>query len=101
MNGNTKLYVSNLPWTACLDDIVALFEEYGNVVDTHFVPNRESTESYTSAGYGFITFENEMDARRALDELSGLIVGGRAMRIDWARPRKPLGYSRRDSAAGE
>ena len=44
-----------------------------------------------SRGYGFVRFSDEEEQLRALEEMQGVICGGRAMRISMATPKNRFG----------
>jgi RNA recognition motif-containing protein len=71
-----SLYVGNLPYDTTEDEIRNLFASYGV----------QSVRLISEKGFAFvdITAENVSDAIRTMN---GKEVGGRALRVDEARPR--------------
>ena len=99
MNGS-KIYIGNLPWSLTETQIRNLCTEFGEIADIHVSANKESTV-YANGGFAFVTFAEAQSAKVAVDDLNEKVVSGRKLKCDFARPRKPLGTSRRDYAAGD
>lgn len=75
----TRLYVGNLLYTAQRPDIEDLFKNYGfNVVGVSI-----STDPFTgrNPSYCFVDLDTPEEAQRAMSELNGVDVLGRAVRI--------------------
>lgn len=88
-SGN-RLYVGNIPWS--LDDagLGRIFSNYGQVVDSKVVFDRESGRS---RGFGFVTYSSQGEANTAISSLDGADYEGRALKVSIAGERPP----RRDS----
>ena len=82
-----KLYVGNLPYNTNDDELRQLFEEYGSVESANVVSDRETGRS---RGFGFAEMDDE-GADKAIRALDGKDFGGRPLRIDEARERRPGG----------
>lgn len=80
-----KLYVGNLPYTADDSTLRGLFEAYGEVHSARVVSDRDSGQS---KGFGFVEM-NDSDAQSAMSALNGQEQGGRALRVNEARPQEP------------
>ena len=78
-----KLFVGGLPWSTTSEELHALFEPHGTVVNAFIVKDRETGRS---KGFGFV----EMDdgAEEAIAALEGSDLGGRSIRVDLARERE-------------
>lgn len=83
-----KLYVGNLPFSATEDEIRALFEEYGSVVDLHIPMDRETGRP---RGFAFVTLSTREHGEAAINNLDGQDMGGRSLRISEAQERAPRG----------
>lgn len=79
---NNKIYVGNLAWEVENEDLRNAFLEMGNVVDALVVKNRRGR----SKGFGFVEFETAEAAQKAMAEMNGKEVKGRAVVIREARP---------------
>ena len=87
MSGNkskTRLFIGGLPWDIRWTDLKDIFSEYGNVVYTKVVIDRETKKS---KWFGFVEFENESDAQKALQELNWAEINWRTIKVDYALER--------------
>lgn len=46
-------------------------------------------QSDRSRGFGFITMRSVDDAQRCIDKLNGVVLNGRAIRVDFSATQKP------------
>lgn len=79
-----KLYVGNLSYSLSESELESAFSEFGNVVSTAIIKDRDSGRS---KGFGFVEFENDNDGQAAVDGLNGKEIGGRAVVVNVARPK--------------
>ncbi len=79
------LYVGNLPYQTTESDLKELFEEYGEVNSAKIITDRETGRS---RGFGFVEID-EGNAQKAIDSLNGTNFGGRNLKVNEARERKP------------
>ena len=84
LDGGTviNLYVGNLPFSTTSDELAALFGRVGTVTSAQVITDRETGRS---RGFGFVEMSDE-DARKAIDELTGVDMGGRSITVNEARP---------------
>jgi RNA recognition motif-containing protein len=80
------LYVGNLPWSTTSEDLTAFFADYGSVINSRIITDRETQRS---RGFGFVEVEDE-EATRLADELNGKEFHGRALTVNEARPRQTV-----------
>ncbi|HET9769175.1 MAG TPA: RNA-binding protein, partial [Thermoanaerobaculia bacterium] len=64
-----------------------LFEQHGRVHSCSRINDRETGQP---RGFGFVEMDEE-DATSAVDALNGYTLGGRALKVNEARPREPRG----------
>ena len=83
----TSIYVGNLPFSANEDEIRQKFEQYGAVHSVKLISDRETGRP---RGFGFVEMDEE-DADSAVEALNGYQLGGRALKVNEARPREPRG----------
>ncbi|MCG2693728.1 RNA-binding protein [Candidatus Parcubacteria bacterium] len=86
-----KLYVGNLPYTATAEELKELFSQAGKVESANVISDKFSGRS---KGFGFVEMSTDEEAQKAIDELNGTEIEGRAMTVNEARPmteRKPRG----------
>jgi RNA recognition motif-containing protein len=80
-----NIYVGNLPYNSTDEDLREVFEQYGPVKSARVITDRETGRS---RGFGFVEMDDEAgDA--AIEALNGSDMGGRALRVNEARPREP------------
>lgn len=77
-----RLHVSNIPFRFRDDDLKAMFEQFGEIVDTEIIFNERG-----SKGFGFVTFASSDDADGAREKLHGAVVEGRKIEVNMATAR--------------
>jgi cold-inducible RNA-binding protein len=80
-----KLYVGNLAFQTSSSDLQELFGQAGTVTSASIIEDRDTGRS---RGFGFVEMPNQSEAETAIAQLNGKDVGGRALRINEARPRE-------------
>ena len=80
-----NIYVGNLRYNLTEDALKTIFEEFGEVASVKIIRDRFSGES---KGFGFVEMASDDDAKKAIAELNGKDVDGRALRVNEARPRE-------------
>ena len=78
----TTCYVGNLTPYTTQNDLIPLFQNFGNVVETRFQSDR---------GFAFIKMESHEVAAMAICQLSGYNVNGRPLKCSWGKDRPPTG----------
>ncbi|XP_002979026.2 zinc finger CCCH domain-containing protein 25 [Selaginella moellendorffii] len=63
-------------------DILAVFAQYGEVVDVNLIRDKGTGKS---KGYGFLAYEDQRSTTLAVDNLNGAQVAGRTLRVDHVR----------------
>lgn len=82
-----NIFVGNLSFQTTQDDLNALFARYGAVDRVSIVTDRDSGQS---RGFAFVEMSDNGAAQKAISELNGADLNGRAMNVNEARP-KPAG----------
>jgi RNA recognition motif-containing protein len=80
-----NIYVGNLDYKVNEDDLKNVFEEYGKVSDSVVIADKFSGRS---KGFGFVTMDNQSEAKQAIEELNGASYENRTMVVNEARPKK-------------
>jgi len=80
-----RVYVGNLDYRTDDATLNEIFSEYGEVQSCSQLTEREDPSR--KRGFGFVTFANSDDANAAVDNLDGLEVDGRSLRVNIAQPR--------------
>jgi RNA recognition motif-containing protein len=83
-----NIYVGNLVWECTADDLLALFQEHGQVTRAQVITDRETGRS---RGFGFVEMDNDGEAQKAIDALNGAEFNGRPLTVNEARPREDRG----------
>lgn len=79
--GPMRLYVGSLHFNITEDMLRGIFEPFGKVSSIDEIKLIRNHETGRSQGYGFITFHNADDAKKALDQLNGFELAGRPMKV--------------------
>jgi cold-inducible RNA-binding protein len=82
-----KLYVGNLSFDLTDEGLEQLFTSNGFKVASARVIR--DTHTGRSRGFGFVELDAGEDAARAISQLNGANVGGRAVQVNEARPQEP------------
>jgi len=80
-----NIFVGNLNYALSEDELRDLFTEHGDVDSVKIINDRMTGRS---KGFGFIEMPNDDEAQSAIDALDGTDVGGRAIKVNKARPPK-------------
>ena len=79
-----NIFVGNLDFGATEDAVRSMFEQYGAVERVSIVTDRDTGQA---RGFGFVEMSANADADRAIAELNGRELDGRALNINEARPK--------------
>jgi len=92
-----NIYVSNLSFAVQEEDLQSYFEDYGEVSSAKII-----TDKFTqrSRGFGFVEMADDEAAQKAITELDGAVVDGRAIKVQIAKPREEKPSGQRRSFAG-
>lgn len=81
----TKLFVGSLAWATTDDGLKDFFSAAGTVVSANVIVDRDTNRS---KGFGFVEMSSDEEAKKAVDELNGKDLDGRAIVVNEARPRE-------------
>ena len=79
-----KLYVGNLSYNTSENDLRDAFSAYGEVASAKIITDRDTGRS---KGFGFVEFNDDDAARKAMASLNGADLGGRPLTVNEARPQ--------------
>ena len=87
-----KLFVGGLSYSTTSEGLRDTFAAVGTVESASIVTDRDTGRS---RGFGFVEMASDEDARRAVGELDGRELRGRALRVSEARERgsRPPAFS--------
>jgi cold-inducible RNA-binding protein len=94
---STKLYVGNLAFQTTSQELQEMFAAAGTVESAAVVEDRETGRS---RGFAFVEMSTKEEATSAIDQFNGKEVGGRALKVNEAKPRENRGIGGRGFGGG-
>jgi len=82
---SSKLFVGNLSFNLTENDLQDAFAAHGTVLEANLMLDRSTGRP---RGFGFVTMSTPEEAQGAINALHGKDLGGRALTVNLARPRK-------------
>jgi RNA recognition motif-containing protein len=79
----SKIYVGNLPFSATETGVRELFAQHGTVDSVALITDRDTGQP---RGFGFVEMPRP-DAARAIQNLNGQDMGGRALKVNEAQDK--------------
>jgi len=83
-----NLFVGNLPHSTTEAELRSLFEAHGKVERVSIVTDRDTGRS---RGFAFVEMTDPSEADKATAALTGTELGGRALKVNEARPKVERG----------
>jgi RNA recognition motif-containing protein len=83
-----NIFVGNLHFGATEAAVRSLFEAYGTVDRVNLITDRDTGQA---RGFGFVEMSVNSEADRAIAELNGKELDGRALNVNEARPKTDRG----------
>jgi RNA recognition motif-containing protein len=83
-----KLYVGNLGFDVSNKDLEEVFAEAGVCDSVAIITDKFSGES---RGFGFVEMSSNAEAQKAIQQLNGRELKGRALKVNEAREREDRG----------
>ncbi len=80
-----NLFIGSLAYATTDDSLKAFFETVGPVKSARVITDRETNRS---KGFGFVEFDDDAHNQKAIDELNGKELDGRAIAVSVARPKE-------------
>ena len=81
----TNLFIGSLAYATTDESLAEFFAQIGEVESAKVMTDRDTGRS---RGFGFVTFVNEEDNKKAVEQLDGKELDGRAINVSEARPRE-------------
>lgn len=81
------VYVGGLPFDLSEGDLLAVFAQYGEIVDVNLVRDKGTGKS---KGFAFLAYEDQRSTNLAVDNLNGAQILGRTVRVDHVTKYKKL-----------
>jgi len=92
-----SLFVGNLSFQTTESDLTTLFKAFGEVKRVQIAKDRETGRA---RGFAFVEMPNDEEAAKAIAALNGEEVGGRAIKVNEARPKPDRGGPRNFGGGG-
>ncbi|KAL2898692.1 Zinc finger CCCH domain-containing protein 42 [Bienertia sinuspersici] len=73
------VFVGGIPYDLTEGDLLAVFAQYGEIVDVNLVRDKATGKS---KGFAFVAYEDQRSTTLAVDNLNGAQLGGRTIRVD-------------------
>ena len=80
-----NIYVSNLSFAVQDEDLREFFAQYGEVTSAKIITDKLTQRS---RGFGFVEMPDDAAAEKAIKELDGGMVDGRAIKVTVAKPKE-------------
>ncbi|KZV15546.1 hypothetical protein F511_32196 [Dorcoceras hygrometricum] len=81
------VYAGGLPFDLTEGDLLAVFAQYGEIVDVNLVRDKGTGKS---KGFAFLAYEDQRSTILAVDNLNGAQILGRTVRVDHVTKYKKL-----------
>jgi cold-inducible RNA-binding protein len=80
-----KLFVGNLSFNTTENDLQDAFAAHGTVIEANLMMDRATGRP---RGFAFVTMSTPEEAQKAIAEMHGKQLDGRALTVNVARPRE-------------
>src|SRR5271169_5813230 len=92
-----NLFVGNMSFQTTEGDLTELFKAFGQVTRVHVAMDRETGRA---RGFAFVEMPNDEEAAKAIAGLNGKELGGRALKVNEARPKTERSAPRSSGGGG-
>jgi RNA recognition motif-containing protein len=86
-----NIYVGNLLFDVTEDELREAFAPFGEITEIRLIMDKFSGKS---KGFGFIEMPSKEEAEKAIEEMNGKEMKGRAMTVNVAKPKVDRGGGR-------
>lgn len=88
-----KVFVGSLSWNTDDQGLNEYFSKIGEIEESVVIKDRETGRS---RGFGFVTYMKEEDATSATEQLDGMELDGREIKVSLAKERESRQAPRRN-----
>lgn len=89
-----KIFVGNLSFQTSENDLNDLFAQFGEVESVSIITDRDTGRS---KGFGFVAMSDD-NAEKAISQLNGKELNGRALTVNEARPMVKRDFGQRQNS---
>ena len=80
-----RLYIGNLPYSMTDEGLEQAFAPHGTLSSARVILDRDTGRS---RGFGFVEYQNDDEAKAAMEAMDGQEVDGRPLRVNEAHERE-------------
>jgi len=80
------IFVGGLPYDLSEGDVIAVFSQYGEIVNINLVRDKATGKQ---KGFAFICYEDQRSTVLAVDNFNGIKILSRVIRVDHVKDYKP------------
>jgi RNA recognition motif-containing protein len=80
-----NIYVGNLNYKVDESALESVFSEFGTVSSAKIITDKYNGRS---KGFGFVTMDDDAEAKNAIEKLNGSMMEDREMVVNEARPKR-------------
>ena len=80
-----KLFVGSLSWDTTDEGLRSAFSTHGEISEAIVISDRDTGRS---RGFGFVTFDDDESADKAVAALNGTDLDGRTIKVDVAQAKQ-------------
>ena len=84
----TNIYVGNISYQTTEDDLHSAFSAFGGIERVNVVTDRDTGQP---RGFAFVEMTERDAAEKAIAQLNGSDLNGRAINVNEAKPKPPRG----------
>ena len=92
-----KLFVGGLSWDTMDDGLRQAFAPYGEITEAKVITDRDTGRS---RGFGFVTFDQDEDAKTAISKMDGTNLDGKTIKVNEAQEKSSRGGGRSGGGFG-
>ena len=92
-----KLFVGGLDWDTTDDGLRQAFVSYGEITEAKVITDRDTGRS---RGFGFVTFDQDEDAKTAISKMNGTNLDGKTIKVNEAQQKSARGGGRSGGGFG-
>lgn len=83
---SSEIFVTRLSGYTTNEELIEMFSPFGVVTQARLI---KDPKTQRPKGFGFVKFESEVDAEKALKAMNGRIVRGRLIFVEIAKTTRP------------